>query len=477
MSNELLEQYYFLASCVLACAEIMVWTAGLFTLCGICLRKKRQVWAVSLSYAALMLFLNFGQVYLGVMLSQALGSLTAFCLMAFFREEKGVADTESLPLKAYAAVIFFTFTYLTGSISLRIGTILYGGIAERIAKPVYTAQDAWRSFFPLYCFSYFVENLMEAAILLTAVLLTKKALCGKEGLERTGRMEWKECAILLIPSVAGIAGSLVRKKYDWLFIEKTGASAFGTSNVLEALWALNYLVLIAAAVIELSLFQEVKKKQEEEKFRYVIWSQMCDLREHIAQVERIYAGIRGIRHDFAGHLQILFGLLEQEEYTQARQYLATMQETAQAYDFVCSTGNPVTDVIINEKYREAEQKGICFRSDFHFVREKEIDVFDVSILLSNILNNAFEAAGQTKELFAALHSYRKKNAWFIVCENSFEGQLIYGRDGLPISAKENADMHGLGLKNVKTIVEKHFGTFAIEHKKNKITVTIMLILQ
>lgn len=477
MSDELLDRYYYLSTCFFECVQIMVWTVGLSILCRAGLRKKRQIWTVSLSYAAVMLFMDFGQFYLGLMGSHALGCLTAFLMMAFLREEKGKADLEGLPIKVYLSVTFFTLSYLSGSIALRVGTIFYGEIAVRIAKPAYTVLDAWRSFYLLDCISGLAEKLVEAFMVLTAAFLVRKALCGKDGQKSAGNLEWRECAILLIPAAAGIAGSLVRKKYDDLFIEKTGQSAFGTSNMLEMLWMLDYLVIIAAIVIELYLFRQVRKKQEEETFRYLLCSQMRDMREHIAQVEHIYAGIRGIRHDFAGHLQVLFGLLEQEEYTQARQYLAALQESTDACDFSHKTGNPVVDVIINEKYREAEQKGIRFQSDFYFGWEKEIDVFDVSVLLSNILNNAFEAADQTEDSFVTLHSCRKKNAWFIVCENSSAGQLSYDRNGFPVSSKENSSIHGLGHKNVKTVVEKYFGTFSIEQEGNRITLTIMLIMQ
>lgn len=56
------------------------------------------------------------------------------------------------------------------------------------------------------------------------------------------------------------------------------------------------------------------------------------------------------------------------------------------------SGNPVTDVILQEIKREAKRKGIHFQTDFYYPESSNINAFDVSIILHNGLQNGLEHA-------------------------------------------------------------------------------------
>lgn len=72
------------------------------------------------------------------------------------------------------------------------------------------------------------------------------------------------------------------------------------------------------------------------------------------------------------------------------------------------TGNAVSDVIINDKCRRAEKAGIRFEADFR--HGGEIPVFDMGIILNNLLDNAIEACEklETGKGFIRLSLKRKK---------------------------------------------------------------------
>ncbi|MDE5598853.1 MAG: ATP-binding protein, partial [Lachnospiraceae bacterium] len=42
--------------------------------------------------------------------------------------------------------------------------------------------------------------------------------------------------------------------------------------------------------------------------------------------------------------------------------------------------------------------------------------------------------------------------------------------------KDNGQVHGLGLKNVRMVTEKYFGTLAIEQEGDGVTVSVMLLI-
>ena len=60
------------------------------------------------------------------------------------------------------------------------------------------------------------------------------------------------------------------------------------------------------------------------------------------------------------------GLAGAGEYGEIEDYVRRMDETMQELEYKYVTGNAVTDVIINDKYRRAEKAGIRFDSDFRY---------------------------------------------------------------------------------------------------------------
>jgi hypothetical protein len=67
------------------------------------------------------------------------------------------------------------------------------------------------------------------------------------------------------------------------------------------------------------------------------------------------------------------------------------------------SGNPVTDVILTEKQKEAKNRGIAFVSDFHYPEETKINAFDVSVILNNAVGNAIEAAEHITVFYRRQH--------------------------------------------------------------------------
>lgn len=286
-------------------------------------------------------------------------------------------------------------------------------------------------------------------------------------------MEAGELALLLLPSVNGIVFYGLFRIYADIE-EEMKISLFQNHVALELLWLLCYAVILAVILGTISLYQNIRKKQEEEKAGALLESQMKDIQSHIAEVEKLYTGIRGIRHDIRNHVEVINSLLAQNKTDEARAYAASLSETVETFDFTVKTGNPVTDVIIHEKMGEAAERGITFRPDFHYPADMGINAFDVSVILSNALTNAIEAGGEGG--FINVSSFRNKNAFLITVENSFAGSVDFdGENGLPKTSKGDKKAHGFGLQNMKSVAAKYYGDVQISQAGDKVTLTVMLL--
>ena len=152
----------------------------------------------------------------------------------------------------------------------------------------------------------------------------------------------------------------------------------------------------------------------------------------------------------------------------------------QELEYKYVTGNPVTDVIINDKCRRAEKAGIRFEADFQY--GGEIPVFDLGIILNNLLDNAIEACEklEQREGFIRLMLKRKKQFLLLEVENSFDGDVPI-REGSPLLATTKQSVlpdivteHGIGLENVRDVAGRYFGGVNIKVKRNIFHVTVML---
>ena len=195
-----------------------------------------------------------------------------------------------------------------------------------------------------------------------------------------------------------------------------------------------------------------------------------------------------MRHDMKNYVADLEILLQREgkdcgnDGGEVQRYLDGLYLSMEELDMKCSTGNPVTDVVISRKMRKASnavqnknRRGIPFECNFVFPEGLGISAFDLSILLNNGLDNALEASEKEDKGYIRLDSYRKENMFFIEIRNAFSGSLILDETGKNLlTDKKDLSAHGLGIKNMKNCAEKYYGTLRWEVRNQEFLLAIML---
>ena len=71
---------------------------------------------------------------------------------------------------------------------------------------------------------------------------------------------------------------------------------------------------------------------------------------------------------------------------------------------------------------------------------------------------------------------RSGNAYLIEIANSFEGELLIGENGLPVTGGDS-ETHGFGTQNMKLIAQKYFGDIEIEQREGEVVVTAFLMCE
>lgn len=239
----------------------------------------------------------------------------------------------------------------------------------------------------------------------------------------------------------------------------------GTSGALLTAVALFLLLTLVASV---RLVQKTIAMHIEEKDTAVVREQIKHIKNQ--DYDNIYAQLLGFRHDMKNHL-VNIGLLaksavdgDAKAHSEMINYISQMDAAVEEMCVTHDTGNPVTDVIIGQRFIEAEKKHIKLDSDFTYPAQLGIDTYDLAVILSNALDNAFEACdGVTEsERYVSISSRIKGNTFLIKVKNSYAGDVAFDEHtNLPLSDKNDSAGHGFGLINIQRFSHKYFGDIDI----------------
>ena len=284
------------------------------------------------------------------------------------------------------------------------------------------------------------------------------------------------CYLSLVPTAGILFGQVISR----LLIEfKDGVllQLYERHPAFLAVVPVLALLFYAGAYLTIAFQQGMAALREEQATHYMEYQQTQAIRARIHEAEQFYTRIRGLKHEMRGHLTNIKGLAQSGEYASLEDYIAKMDESMSGFELTLQTGNPVTDVIVNDTRRRSLDLGIRFQVEFHYPDPGAYDAFDVGIILQNLLQNAVDACEKVGEgeRFIVLTGKRKGRFFLIEVKNSFAGEVVFGQDGLPVTTKqEDAPMHGIGLANVRREAEKYMGELELKAVQQEFSATVLL---
>lgn len=286
-------------------------------------------------------------------------------------------------------------------------------------------------------------------------------------------------------SALNVVGSMM----TWIVIDLSAVPMeqeifFLYTRKREMVWKIPMLavLLFAGEISAIIIFQRYKELQDEKEKHFVEEQQMKAMKRRLEEAEHFYGSIRRARHEMKGHMANIKGLVAGEQYGEVETYIQKMDETIQELDYKFSTGNAVTDVIINDKYRRAKKAGIVFTVKFEYRESDTVSAFDMGIVLNNLLDNAIEASEKVDREKRRISLALKRKEYFLLVEveNCFDGRPIW-KDGeeIPETTKQSSlpeilMEHGVGLKNVQDVAERYLGYMDIKAEGDVFKVTVML---
>lgn len=184
----------------------------------------------------------------------------------------------------------------------------------------------------------------------------------------------------------------------------------------------------------------------------------------VSQMDALNRTLRAQRHDFLNHLQVVFSLIEMEEYREASDYIEKVYGDMQSISRAMRTDNPAINALLRAKLATCEEAGIQAALDVRGSwKNLPMPAWEMCRVISNIIDNAMDALKNTvdKELSIILgedlhgFTFQVSNNGPMIPPQSLKNIFEAG-----FSSK--GESRGMGLYIVRTTLENYGGSITAQ---------------
>lgn len=295
--------------------------------------------------------------------------------------------------------------------------------------------------------------------------------------------------VMLLCFYRPILGIMVRHKFDSIskqqniFLVVLAIFEIAMLNyisiIVDTTFSSVILTVLSAGFLALDiyliyLFEAISQKFALENEMELRDQQLSMQSNYYHRIETQYDNSRRLIHDMKNHMQTLEELYSSGSGLEAKHYAQTILESMDAFSGRFKCKNRILTIIINDKILKCDEQGIEINTQVEDIDFDFIEPFDMTTIFSNLLDNAIEACLKVpiEKRKIDLRVYQFNEFITISVRNTYNGKLVWDKDSLA-STKGGKHM-GLGLKNVKSAVEKYEGTMQRKSDDEHFEVKILM---
>lgn len=207
--------------------------------------------------------------------------------------------------------------------------------------------------------------------------------------------------------------------------------------------------------------------------------QMTIKNESYKNIENLNLALRGQRHDFLNHIQILYSLIELEAYDEASDYLNDLYGDVGKLSDNIKTKSVAMNALIQAKSNEAESRGLNFKVSINS-RLEQINMPDWELcrVVGNMLDNGMRAAEQIND---------QGQIEVVIKESIISHDIIIKNSSNPIdepsikhfftpgfTTKKQTENHGMGLYISEKIMKKYGNSIEMSYEEGMVLVTVTM---
>lgn len=214
------------------------------------------------------------------------------------------------------------------------------------------------------------------------------------------------------------------------------------------------------SIIVIYFFTYICSSFQQSKSLYLLQSSYKSMEERLSVQTQNNQKLQKIRHDIKNHLVNVKNLINKKDIDNAQQLLNEIIGHTDNISIGISqtSGNSIIDAIIAYKATVCYNKEINIEYFLEELPELSIDLIDISSVISNLLDNAVEAAEKTESPHIIIKILMHQKYLDIFVKNSYSDNFQSVTDnGNLITTKSDKSLHGYGMQIVNEIALKYDG--------------------
>ena len=346
---------------------------------------------------------------------------------------------------AILITLIFKINILKSLTTLTLTVFIFGLVNTLIQKPYLSILDISLETFmdtPKYRITYLIISYSFFGLF---ILVLKRFNNIKLKINTLDSLDNKTVIILATNLLLGV----------FLLFMQFVITAYYIDIVSVYINLLNLLLLIAFLILSTHCFIHVLELTITRK-------DLAYAEEYNKSLKILYDKVKGFKHDFDSIVSSLNGYIEQNDMNGLKQYFSEVKKDCKIADDLAlinprTINNPGIYSLLNNEYAKASALGINFELEFFLnLNELEINIYFFSRILGVLLDNAIEAAENSKEKFVKISFIRENvnGRAVITIENSYSNKNIDLANIFKKGITSKECHAGLGLWEVKRYVNK-----------------------
>ena len=240
-------------------------------------------------------------------------------------------------------------------------------------------------------------------------------------------------------------------------------------------YILTGMICIILANIMTYYFFTVMNKEYENTIKAKLLEQQNEtLKKSIADKDAFVKEMKTVRHDIKNQLLTIMQYANEGKTDEIKEYVNVLTNNylPNILNYI-NTNNAAFDAVINSKIAVCSQRNIFMEVNI----KQNTDIFilpsEIAVLFGNLLDNAIEAAKDTDEKRITVDIQKNASYLIIFVSNSIKSSVLKDNKNLETS-KPDKELHGIGIKSIKNIVEKHNGMIQFYEEENEFCCHIMI---